>query len=565
MYTKQLIQIISEDETRSVPELVLKNGNVIDVFSGLIIHADVAINEGKIIGIGTYSGQTEVDCNNKFISPGFIDPCCRIDTTFLNITQFTAHYIKSGVTTLVVDNQKISTTFGKKTKEFFKLNSFKQAGQVFGLIPISLPNNKVEKPKYKSNYSFLHSMNKYPEFIGFGNFYKINELEEFNYKKLISDSLKPSFGIYHNNSQDELNFIRILGLQCLLNSNANSDFTNILQYGYYLCIQYNNGSNSYIEQLNKIKTLKINSDHICFCSGRLLFNNFFNFEGIKTMIAKAIELGIDPIQAIKMGSYNTAQLLKLDNLGAIAPGYQADLVVIDDINRFSIEQVYVKGKLIETNNYASTRLDNESIIKLTKKISVSNEWMERKLITKYAKKEFKAVEYVDGMPKITPLYNSSSLDFTEFNKIVVLSRYKKIFPKAYFGLIKYLNLDNAAIGFSVSNNVNNIVIIGSDNKNIMTVFNELKKFNGGIVISNSNNITASIKLPIGGILSNSTAVEFSLEYNKLLAELAKVTSNKFKNSENLWLDLFNLTNINTGNYRFTTKKIYDVKNYKYVN
>lgn len=564
MYTKQLIDDLNSSAKRSVPQLVLKNGKIMDVFSGLIFNGDIAINNGKIIGVGIYSGEKEIDCTNKFICPALIDPSVRIDTTFLNIAQFTANYVKCGVTTVVIDNQKIATAMGKKIKKLYKINLNKQVGQVFGLIPPSLPKNKVEKPKYKSKRSLLSSLNKYFDFIGFGNFLNINQLDEFKYKKIINKSHKPTFAIYKNNTQDELNFARVLGLNCLLSSSPTAQIQNILQYGFYLCLQLNNSIESLNEQLNKIKALNINCNHICFGSGEMFFNEFFNLKGVNFMVAQAIKSGIDPVQAVKMGSYNAAQLLKLDKLGAIAPGYKADLLIVNDINNFNVEQVYISGKLIDTLALANIKLSEEEIIKLNKKINVSQNWLEHKLISKYAKKEFRAIEYDNNEVKITSLYNSSNLSFSEYNKVVVIAR-NSFLPKAYFGLLKYLNLNNSAIGFTVSNNVNNIVIIGSDNKNIMTVFNELKKTNGGIVISHSNIITASIKLPISGILSNLTAADFALEFNTLLSEFGKVISENLIDKEKVLKELFNLTNIEIGSYKFTPKKIYDVKNYKYIN
>ena len=350
MKTIGLVDVARGD---TLADLVLKNCQIIDVFSSKIEKGDIAITDGVIVGIGTYQGIKEIDIKNRFVSPGFIDGHVHIESSMLTPPQFAKIIVPKGTTSIVADPHEIANVSGVEGIKYMIFSSIFGPLNVNMMIPSCVPATAFETSgatisskdidKYKDSKGVLglgEFMN-YPGVI-YGDKEVHKKIEVMS--KYVKDGHAPSV------TGKLLNAYKLSGIKTDHECTTVKELKEKVARGMYIHLREGSATRN-VKVLSKGIT-KENSRRLLFCTDDKHPEDI-RLEGhINYNIKLVIENGIDPITAIQMATINTAECYHLDNIGGIAPGYDADLVVFESLELINVDEVFIKGELVAKGNKA---------------------------------------------------------------------------------------------------------------------------------------------------------------------------------------------------------------------
>ncbi|NLK43143.1 MAG: adenine deaminase, partial [Tissierellia bacterium] len=348
--TKNLILKAKGDEKS---ELVLKNCKIINVFTNEIIEGDIAIDKGYIVGIGQYEGQKEIDLNGKYLSPGFIDGHVHIESSMSSPSQFARVIVPRGVTSIIADPHEIANVKGIEGIKYIIDESKTVPLDVYIMLPSCVPATNFENAGAILEAEDLKELMYEESVLGLGemmNYPGVISMDEKVIEKLVLFKDKVIDG--HGPAIDgkDLNAYVAAGIATEHECSTLEEVINRVRLGMYILLREGSAAK---DLRNIIKAVnKDNLRRFLFCTDDKHPEDLINEGTIDFNIKLAIKEGIDPIDAIKMATLNAAECYRLKGKGAIAPGYIADLVVIDNLEDFNIVKVFKNGDLVAENKKA---------------------------------------------------------------------------------------------------------------------------------------------------------------------------------------------------------------------
>ncbi len=491
------------------PDLVLKNGNVVNVFSHEILKQDVAIHNGKIVGIGNYDGIKNIDVSNKYIVPGLIDSHVHIESSMLSPREFAKAIIPRGTTTIITDPHEIANVCGIDGINYI-LNSTEDIPlDVFIMLPSCVPATSFENSGAKLLAKDLEPLMDNPRVLGLGEMmnypgviYKdsdvIEKLELSKKYEKIVDGHSP------NLTKEGLYAYILSGVKTDHECKTAEEMIEKIRLGMYVLIREGSATKDLINLMKGLNNF--NYQRCAFCTDDKHPEDILKNGHIDNNIKIAIKNGLDPIIAIKMSTINPATIYNLKNKGAISLGFDADILVVDNLSDFNIEKVFKDGILVSENKNLIVKIDdykydnvlntvnaidikeNDLKIKINSDtaniIGINNQSLITEKITKKVETENGYFKYCDNI-----------------SKIVVLERHNKT-NNIGLGLVKNFDIKNGALASTVAHDSHNIIAIGDNDKDIINAISQVKNMQGGIAISSNNEILDSLDLKIGGLMSD---------------------------------------------------------------
>jgi len=520
-------------------DVAIKNGKIVNVFTGEITEGDIAIVDGFIAGIGQYEGEKMIDAHDKVIVPGFIDGHMHIESTMLTPLELSKVLIGHGVTTVMADPHEIANVAGAEGINFMLNASEDLPIDVFIMLPSCVPTTSFENNGARLTAEDLQPFYAHSRVLGLAelmDFSSIVNLKEEMLQKIVNAHVNDRIidGHAAGLSREELNVYVSAGIY------ADHECVNVeeakdrLELGMYLMIREGTVA-------KELKTLlpvitPINSRRCIMVTDDKLPDDLTYEGSVDHNVRLAIEEGLDPVIAIQMVTINAAEFFGLRRLGAIAPGYQADLLILDDLQSISINQVIKKGKLVAQNGEISKEAfkSNENSKELTRKlpkinikeldkndfeIPLSSDLCNVIEIVPNSLMTYHRVEKVDSNHgKFNPSISKDQL------KIAVIERHHAT-GNIGLGIVKGFGLKNGAIATSVAHDSHNIVAIGTSDEEMLLAVNHLKKINGGIVITSGKEVIASLPLAIGGLMSENGYLEVLKQLHILNQALRVIGAN----------------------------------------
>ncbi len=514
-------------------ELVLKNCRIIDVFNGKIIEADIAIDGGYIVGIGDYSGVKEKDLKGKYVSPGFIDAHVHIESSMLTPSAYAKLVMPKGTTSVIADPHEIANVAGSSGIEFMIESSKTVPLDVYFMIPSCVPATSFENSgavlgveeisKLKSNDSIigLGEMMNYPGVIYADNDVhdKLTLMEE-----TIIDGHSPSV------SGKELNAYVCAGVSTDHECTTKEEMQEKLSKGMYVHIREGSATRNLKTLVKGITPM--NSFKVLFCTDDKEPLDLYKEGHIDHNIRKAIKLGLDPMLAYKIATINAAMCYRLKRKGGIAPGYEADLVIIDDLEKVSIDSVYKKGKLVAVGDNAKfevTDIKDESVLNTVNVSNVDSLNFDIVLNSGVARviglidKEIVTNSFVRKVETVDNKYVFN--DKLDILKLAVVERHKKT-GNVGLGLVEGYGLKSGAVGLTIAHDSHNIIVIGTNDEDMKTVIKKLDEINGGICIAKDGEVLASFTLEVGGLMTSRSYEEAYDDIMSLYEVISKTEVNK---------------------------------------
>lgn len=566
MDTVKLVEVARGD---TLADLVLKNCKIINVFTSQIEDADIAITDGIIVGIGSYDGKEEIDVKNRFVAPGFIDGHVHIESSMLTPPQFAKIIVPSGTTTIIADPHEIANVSGVEGIKYMIFSSIFGPLNVNIMIPSCVPAtsfetsgaviSSVDIDHFKNNKGVLGlgEVMNYPGVI-FG--------EEEMHKKIDAMKLFVKDGHAPSVTGKQLNAYKLTGIKTDHECTTVEELQEKVSRGMYIHLREGSATRN-VKVLSKGVT-KENSRRLIFCTDDK-HSEDIRIEGhIDYNIRLAIENGVDPITAIQMATLNTADCYKLDHVGAIAPGYDADLVIFDSLKLIDVDEVFIKGEMVAkgkkalfdsvlyTNGYVTDTVnildsDNISLDIVLK----SNKVKVIKLIENNVTtlKVIREVKIKDGIFEF-----DNSVDIL---KLAVVERHHQT-GNVGLGFLEGYGLKNGAVAMTVAHDSHNLIIIGDNDKDMKIAMKEIEKISGGITLVNNGKVVESIQLEVGGIMTN-TDVKIIESKLKSMDEVArKMGVNNKVDDPFLSLAFMSLPVI--PELKLTDKGLFDVNLFKLV-
>ncbi|GLO65479.1 adenine deaminase [Oceanobacillus kimchii] len=510
---EQLKNRIAVASKRKPAELVIKNAEVLNVFTGDWKKTDIAITEGYIAGIGEYEGEQIVDATGKKIVPGLINGHVHIESTMLTPREFSKVMLKHGITTAITDPHEIANVAGKAGLEYMLNASDALPMNIFVNMPSSVPATQFEHNGAQLDAKDITPYFQNSNVLGLAevmDFPSVANAEEKMLQKIASTIQQGGIVDGHaaGLSKEDLNIYMAAGIRNDHESVSAQEGKDRLEAGMYLMIREGTVAKD-LESLLPIINEK-NARRCVFVTDDMLLDDLVENGDIDHIIRKAIQFGLDPVMAYQMATLNTSECFGLRELGAVAPGYIADFLILNDENQVDIHQVYKNGKCVvdegEINqSYFSASLTDANTlpkpciqqlktsdfsIQITQDYCNTIEIVPNKIITNHICEK---VDIKEG--KFVPSIDKDQL------LIAVVERHKGL---SYIGkgIVKGFQMKEGSIATSVAHDSHNFVVVGTSEDEMLTAIKKVEQLDGGLVVTKQNQVKAHLALPIGGLMSD---------------------------------------------------------------
>lgn len=347
---KQLQERVAVSDLRTAADVVIKNGRIVNVFSGEIYDGDVAIKSGYIVGIGEFNEATEIiDANGQFIVPGFIDAHVHVESAMVPPSEFARVLLPNGVTTIVTDPHEIANVAGAKGIEFMLDDAATSPLDMYVMLPSSVPATRLEHNGARLAASDLRPLYQHEKVIGLAEVMDFPSVAAGHADMLqkIVDAEKHGGRIDGHGaglSKADLNNYLAVGIRTDHESTTADEAMDRLRAGMFVMLREGTVGRDLLQTLPAV-TAK-NSHRFCFCTDDKLIDDLLEEGSINYNVRLAIANGIDPVTAIQMATINAATCHKLPRIGAVAAGYQADILFLRDLETVTITKVMKRGQVV---------------------------------------------------------------------------------------------------------------------------------------------------------------------------------------------------------------------------
>lgn len=498
--------------------VVLKGASVLNVFTDEWVKADIAVHDDTIIGVGTYSGETEYDYSGKYIVPGFIDSHLHLESTLVNPKELVFEASQVGTLGFIVDPHEAGNVAGIAGIEYMINETASAQGDVYVMAPSCVPAVPGEDNGAILDGDMLHKLQANPRILGLGEVmdcYSVINSDPYMMKKL--DYFKDTIidGHIIGLSPEQLASYRLAGIttnhECISYEEAKKQVKN----GIYVWIREGSAAHNLDSIVKGLVEEQVNTERYGFCTDDKHIEDIRSEGHISYNIRRSIELGLKPIQAYKMASTHPALCYGLKYLGAIAPGYSANLVILNDEQRVDIYEVFYKGKPIERvlrreeKVVPAELLHTINIGVFTKdKLNISVEGPQA--IINIVPGQIVTQKTVEEVPVENGLFKPNA----EYNKITYIERYKAS-GRNGVGILKGFNLKNSAIASSFAHDSHNLIVVGDNDADMMVAIERIREIGGGYVIASEGKVVDELVLEVMGLITNRPHEEVDAKVAKM--------------------------------------------------
>ena len=557
-------RIINAAAGREPADLVLKNATYVNVFSNELCHADIAVAEGLIVGMGTYSGKVEADMTGKIVLPGFLDAHIHLESSLVSPKEFVKAVLPHGTTTVITDPHEIANVMGTDGIEYMLQATEGLPVDVRFMLPSCVPATPLDESGAVLDYRAIDSFYDHPRVQGLAemmNFVGIIAGDDQPVEKIVAAQAhhKKIDGHAPDLVGNDLNAYIAAGVYSDHECHDLNDAIAKLERGQFIMIREGTAARN-LEALLPLLCDKY-SERCMFCTDDKHPNDLLEKGHIDYIVKKAIGLGADPITAVKVACHNAARYFLLNNRGATAPGYLGDFVVIDNFQDFNIEKVYKKGELMVENGvvkeFPTPEIEQYLVDRAHSTFHVGTLTAED--FTEHRPRGI--IGMVNGEITTTDAGYSDRID-VEYDvlKIAVVERHKNTHHIG-IGFLQGYGLKSGAVATSISHDSHNIIVVGTSEADMAAAVNRVVELNGGIVVWDGGQPIAEVPLAIAGIMSDEPLVDVN---EKLETAKEKAFELGVSRGIDPFMTLSFMALPVIPSMRITTRGVFDVNSQSYV-
>jgi adenine deaminase len=526
---------------RRKANLVIKNGSLINVFTGeLVENTDVAAVDGRIVLVGkadhTVGPDTiVVNARGKYVAPGFLDGHVHVESSMLTVTQFAKTVLPRGTTAVFIDPHEIANVQGIDGVKMMHEEGVRLPLKVYVSIPSCVPATglefetagsqigpkEVEEAFSWRNAVALGEVMNYPGVLSLDP-KMIGEIKTaLKYGKIIE-------GHFYGNLKEELNAYVAAGVSSDHESIVMEAGLAKLRLGMHVMVREGSALKDVKEVIRIITDRKADHRRICLVTDDREPSDLLKEGHMDHVIRRVIEEGVDPVKAIQMATLNTAEHFKVDfEIGSVAPGRIADIIVLSDLEKVKVEMVVANGMIVAKDGRMMIHIleyqypeDVRKTVRIHKKLD-ENDF---KIRVSSDKRVFKVrvIEIVEAktLTRSTVCEMESKNGLLEADpsrdvaKVAVVERHKAS-GNIGLGFVRGFGFKEGAVASTVAHDSHNLLIVGMDDRDMAYAGNVLSEINGGIVAVRNGRIMALVELPIAGLMSDRPVQEVAEKVERL--------------------------------------------------
>lgn len=508
--------LIAISQHREPADFILRNARVADVFSLTWRLADIVVAGGKIIAIdsnNSYEAKQEEDAEGRYVIPGLMDAHIHIESSMLTPEQFSRILLPHGVTSVVTDPHEIANVAGAEGLRYM-LNAAKEAElDIYYMLPSSVPATSFE------NAGAVMKAKDLAPFIEEERVLGIAEVMDFPAVLAGEEDMLEKIRLGHDRqmvvdghgaglSPSQITGYRAAGIhtdhECI---NA-EEARNRVEQGMYVLIREGSAAKNVKDVLPAVNTY--NARRFAFCTDDKHLDEIIQEGTINHAVALAIKEGMEPLQAIQLATLNTAECYRLYEQGALAPGYIADFVMLDELETMKATAVWKNGKKVAEAGAMLTK--SPAKVEVPASILQSVRLPELSAVDLALPLKGKRANIIEVIPKqIVTKKLQADVDVEDghfkpctekdYLKIAVFERHHLRRTKSV-AIVHGLGLQTGAVATTIAHDSHNAIVVGTNDEDMLTALRALEQMNGGLVVVNAGEVLAKMALPVGGIMTN---------------------------------------------------------------
>ena len=511
-------------------DLVLKRGQVLSVFTSEFLIRDVAIADGCVVGVGDYSGPNEIDVSGRYLVPGFIDGHCHIESSKLNVDEFARAVLRSGTTTVVVDPHEMANVLGLAGIDYVLEASEGLPLDVYVMMPSCVPASRFESPQTELVANDFGPPLSHPRVLGIAemmNYPAVIAGESGALDKLAMTHWRHVDGHAPGVSGSDLNAYLVAGPSTDHECVTFDEALEKRRLGMWVMIREASMIRNLVDLLPLV--MQYGTDNTLFVTDDREVDTLLHEGHINSMVRVAVRNGLSPADAVKLATINVARCHGLENVGAIAPGYHADICVLPDLKGYVPDLVFKKGKIVAESgsvrdfpakpipDFVRNTIHVPRLSASDLEIVAEHEGLQTIRVVELVPDQVltRAVEaparIVNGRIVADPEHDLA--------KLVVVERHHAS-GRTGKGFVRGFNLQRGAFASTVAHDAHNIVAAGIDDEDIIAAVNCLAHLGGGLCVVDRGKAIASLPLPIAGLMSDRPAAEVDENIRRLEDALA---------------------------------------------
>lgn len=485
-------------------DFVLKNAKIVNVFTGEIIDGDIAVADGMIAGIGRYEGIREKDLNGRYVCPGFIDSHLHLESTLVTPKELISQAVLCGTTAFIVDPHESANVAGMAGIDYILRETEEVPANVFVMMPSCVPATGIDDNACRITADMMAPYLQKERVLGLG--------EVMDYISVVEGSpeMHQKLKLFEGRVRDgHAPFLQEADLQAYVMAGIStdhecSDFSYAMRErrnGMTVLIREGSAARNLQDIVQGIVKNHVSTDGFCFCTDDKHIEDIKREGHINYNVRKAIALGIRPVHAIQMATIQAARCYGLSHLGAVAPGYLADLLVLDNLEQAEVREVYYKGRRVEEEQVCPVHacpgeLKNTVHVKdfTREKLNYTGtfpchviQMEEGQITTKDVTAEKICQDDLEGNGEV--------------QKIAVIERHRET-GMTGVGFVKGFGLRCGAAASSVSHDSHNIIVIGDNDEDMELAVRELIRTQGGYTLVHRHQVYETLELPIMGLMTD---------------------------------------------------------------
>lgn len=559
--TKQIHVAMKQEQA----DLIFQQATIVDVFTLTSYVSDVAIVDGKIVGIGTYTDAKQVvNASGKYLIPGLIDAHVHLESSLVTPSKFASLSLRHGVTSVISDPHEIANVQGMQGIDYMLKASEDIVLDVFVMASSCVPSTAFETSGAILTATDLEALYAHPRVLGLAemmNYPGVLNAETDVVEKLVAAKQhgKVIDGHGPGLSEAQMNGYITAGVMTDHECEHHEEVLMRLRRGRYVLMREGTAAKNLKELLSEVNLA--NNTRICLCTDDKHLDDLLHEGSIDNAIRIAISAGVDPYLAVRMATLNSAQCYRLYDRGAIAPGYIADCVLVNDLVTMDIEAVYKKGVYVEYEPLAKQPTPET----LGNSIHIADELSFEFPITATC---VRAIEIIPNhlqtnevIIPIKPTVNFSGDSAQDLAKLAVVERHHKNDYSIGLAILKGFGLKKGAIATTIAHDSHNLMILGMNDTDMQLAAQTIRTLNGGIVIVADGEVVATLQLEIAGLITDRAIEQVLTDLEQLHTALHTLG---FTGDFNPFLTLSFLSLPVIPKLKLTNKGLFDVEQFQFV-
>jgi adenine deaminase len=505
-----LREMIATARGQTPADLVLKNASLVNVFSEEVYRTDIAIQAHTIVGLGDYEGKETIDLQGRFAMPGFINGHVHVESTMLPIPEYARTVVPHGTTTIIIDPHEIANVMGIDGVKLMLASSKSTPLGVFAVLPSCVPASPFETPGATLEAYDLNGMLEKRRVLGMGEIMNypgvlmgdstvLDKMKLVENQRLVVDGHAPGL------SGKDLNAYIAAGVLSDHESITAGEAEEKLRLGMWLMVRQGSTEKNLAALLPAIKAL---NPHRCmFVTDDRHPGDLLREGDMNSLVRLAVAEGLNPIKAIQMATINPAEYFHFRDIGAVAPGFVADIIITDDLREFNVDTVIKRGKVVARHGKPLFEAQNVDFSSAMHTVNIRPLTADSFRLPGHPG-PVRIIGLVPHQVTTELLLEDAPLTDGEMTadigrdilKLAVVERHHAT-GNIGLGLVKGFGLSAGAFASSVAHDAHNIVVVGTNDSDMKAAVEKVVAMQGGLAVARDGVILEALPLSIAGLMS----------------------------------------------------------------